>query len=379
MIKSYYDLKITGKDTKRFIHNLHKIHIEFLNIEFINNSVIIKVTEVDYRKILDIKTIYEIEVINVYGIAYIKKFIKKYWLFFMILSFGILMFLGLTNIIFEVEVVHNNKELRNLIIDELKTEGISKYNFIKTYEKKEKIKENILKKHKNKIEWLEIERQGTKYIIKVEERKKDDQIVSDKPQNIVAKKNGLIKKIFSSSGEIVVKKDQYVKKGEILISGTIHNKEEEVAKIHAKGEIYAETWYTVTVELPYHYREEKKTDRSQKVIDIKWFNHSFHLLDFEKYKNTNEQNIFEIKNNLLPISISLINQQEVEIIDKIYTKNNAENEASEIAKKRLRNNLGENIQILYEKNLKITEEDSKIIVVMFYKVYENITAYQEIT
>ena len=43
MITSYYSLKITGKDVKRFIHNLHKMHIEFLNIKFIDNSVIIKI------------------------------------------------------------------------------------------------------------------------------------------------------------------------------------------------------------------------------------------------------------------------------------------------------------------------------------------------
>ena len=74
-----------------------------------------------------------------------------------------------------------------------------------------------------------------------------------------------------------------------------------------------------------------------------------------------------------------IENEEVNVIDKIYTKDNAVTEASSIAKKRLKDNLGENIEILYEKNLKITEEDSKIIVVMFYKVYEDITAYQEIS
>lgn len=376
---SFYDVKISGKDVKRFIHNLHKMRIEFLNIVFEKNSVIIKVSEQDYKRILDIKTIYEIEVVKVYGIAYIKSFIKKYWLFFIVLGFGFLMFLGLTNVVFEIEVVHNDKDLRNLIIDELKNEGIYKHSFVVSYEKKEKIKENILKKYKNKIEWLEIERQGTKYIIKVEERKKNQSNTTNTPQNIIAKKNGLIKKIISSSGEIITKKDQYVKKGDVLISGTIHNKEEEVAKVRAEGKVYAETWYTVTVELPYHYHEEKKIENYQKVIDIEWFSHSYHLLDLKKYNNSNEEVIFKLQNNLLPISIALVKQQEVEIIDKVYTKNNVISEASEIAKKRLKTNLGEDIEILYEKNLKITEEDSKIIVVMFYKVYEDITDYQEIS
>ena len=379
MITSYYSLKITGKDVKRFIHNLHKMNIEFLNIEFEKNSVIVKVTQSDYKKILDIKTIYEINIIKVYGIAAFKQFIKKYILFLVALGIGLLILLGLTNIIFDIEVVHNDKELRELILEELELEGIKKHNLVSSYEKKERIKENILKKYKDKIDWLEIERQGTKYIIKVEERKQKNEIIDNKPRNVIAKKNGLIKKILSSTGEIIIKKDQYVKQGDILISGTIHNKEEEVAKVKAEGKIYAETWYNVKVELPYHYREETKTGNKQKILDIKWFSKNIHLFDFNKYKNSTENEIFKLKNSILPLSISLIENEEVNVIDKIYTKDNAVTEASSIAKKRLKDNLGENIEILYEKNLKITEEDSKIIVVMFYKVYEDITAYQEIS
>lgn len=375
---SFYDIKISGKDVKRFIHNLHKMHIEFLNIVFDKNSVIIKVSENDYKRILEIKTIYEIEVIRVYGLAYVKYFFKKYLLFFICLLLGFIMILGLTNVVFDIEVIHNNKELRELILDELKEEGIYKHGLIVSYEKKESIKAKILKKYKEQIEWLEIERQGTKYIVKVEERKLKQENNNNLPQNVVAKKNGLIKKIVSSSGEIIAKKDQYVKKGDILISGTIHNKEEVVAEVRAEGKVYAETWYNVTVELPYHYHEEIATGNSQKVIDIKWFSNSYHWFDFKKYNNSKEQTIFLLKNSLLPISISLINQKEIEIIDRIYTKNNAVNEASSIAQERLKDNLGEDIEILYEKNLKITEEDSKIIVVMFYKIYEDITDYNQI-
>ena len=35
-------------------------------------------------------------------------------------------------------------------------------------------------------------------------------------------------------------------------------------------------------------------------------------------------------------------------------------------------------KILYEKSLKITEEDSKIVIVIFFKVKEDITDYQAI-
>lgn len=373
-----YDIKITGKDAKRFIHNLHKSRIQFLNIEFNNKSVIIQVNEEDYKKIMNIKTIYEIEVVKMYGMPRLKQLFKKYKIFLITLLFGILFFLSLTNIIFEVEVVHNNKDLREMIMEELKREGITKYKLVVPFKTKEKIKQNIQKKYSDTIEWLEIEREGTKYIVKVEERKKKNTEENQEPRNIIAKKNGMIKKIEAASGTVIAKKDQYVKKGDILISGNIYNKEEIKDQVVATGEVYAETWYTVKVELPYHYREEKLVDNKQKTLEINWLNKTITLFDFKNFKNSNSKDLFSIKNNILPFSISISEKQEKQVIDKIYSKENAIIEASTIAQTRLKDKLGVNIDILYEKNLKLTEEDSKIVVTMFYKVYENIVDYQKL-
>lgn len=376
---SFYDIKISGKDVTRFIYNLHKMHINILNIEKTEKEAIIKVSEEDYKKIKSIKTIYTIKIVKAYGIAKIKQFIKKYLLFLIMLLLGTGVFYCLTNIVFDIEVIHDNKELRELILNELEKEGISKYRLVVSYDKKEKIKETILKKYHDKIDWLEIERQGTKYEIKVEERKQRSDIVDDTPRDIVAKKNGIIKKITASSGEIIAKKDQYVKAGDILIGGTLHNKENVVGTVKADGSIYAETWYTVTIELPYHYHEEIKTTRKQKILQLTWFSKKINLFNFNKYKNSTYENRHLLKNQYLPISVAILEENEVNIVDYIYTKDNAVIEASNIAKKRLNDKLGQNIEILYEKNLKITEENSKIKVVIFYKVYEDITEYQNIT
>ena len=375
---SYYDLKITGKDVKRFLQNLYKMHIEFLHITFLDHSAIVKVSEKDYRKIQEIKTIYEIEVVKLYGIASLVAFVRKYAIFLLFLGLGLLLFFGLTHVIFEVEVIHNNKELRELILEELQKEGICKYHFVVSYEKKEQIKEKILKEHKDQIEWLEIERQGTKYEVKVEERKLNQPKEEETPKNIIAKKDGIVQKITATQGEILVKKDQYVKKGDLLIGGIIHNKEVEVGRVRAEGSVLAETWYDVTVELPYHYHEETKTGISQKYFQITWLNHHFQLFAFHSYPNSNLKTLYQLKNPLLPISLSLVQEEQLQVIDQVYTKENAVLFASDLAKKRLQERIGENIEILYEKNLKITEEDSKIKVVMFYKVLEEIAEQQDI-
>lgn len=375
---NFYSIKITGKDVKRFIRNLYKMNINIYDIKYFDRSAIIKVKTEDYKKIKHIKTIYKVEIVNYYGINKTKHLINTYKIFLIFLVIGFIFLIFLTNIIFDVEVRLNNQELKESVLEELEKYKISKFHFVVSYNKKEKIKNLILTKFNDQVEWLEINRIGTKYVIELEERKKLNQDNDNAPRNIIAKKNGIVTKITSTHGEIVSKKDQYVKKGDILISGIIHKKEDIVDNIKAEGEVYAETWYTVTVELPYHYHEEEKTGKSSKYIKINFLNNDINLLDFKKYKRSKDNNIFTIKNFLLPISISFNKKEEIVVNDQIYTTDNAIGIASNISKNRLIKNLGENIDIIYEKNLKLEEKNSKIIVVMFYKIIENITDYSNI-
>lgn len=374
----YYDLKITGKDVKRFINGLSKMHINLYDIKYYDKSVIIKVNRLDYLKIKKIKTIYNIKIIKYYGVARINYFIYKYKLFLSVLVIGFIFFLFLTNVIFEVEVSTNNKELKEMILDKLKENKISKYNMVVSFSKKEKIKEKILKEYHDKIEWLEINRMGTKYLIDVEERKKIDNDNSNIPRDIVAKKNGIITKITSESGEVVGKIDHYVKKGDILISGTIHKKDDIVGCVKANGLVLAETWYTVSVSLPYHYSEEIDTKNYEYIININFLNSNKELFSFKKYNSYKYNDLYTIKNYLLPMSISLTKKQEIIKKDRVYTIENAYFKASSIAKTKLLEKIGKDSQIIFEKKLKTNEINSKIEVVIFYKVIENITAYQDI-
>ena len=373
-----YDLEITGKDVKRFIISLAKMHINLFQIKYFDKKAIIRVNRKDYLKIKSIKTIYDIKIVRYYGLARYKHFIDTYKLFLIILMIGFVFFMLLTNLIFEIDINTNNKELREIIIDELNAHNIIKYRFCVSFKRKEKIKETILKKYNSKIEWLEIKRIGTKYLIELEERKENN-LESDKtPRNIVAKKSGIITKINSTNGEIIGKVDHYVKKGDILISGSIHKKDEIKDIVRAEGKVLAETWYTVNVALPYHYKEETKTGRSEYIIDIKFINKNKKLFDFKRFNNYNSQQIFNIKNFILPLSISFEKIEEINVKDNVFTDESAYFKASEIARKKLLDSLGKDSEIIFEKKLKTKEINSKIEVVIFYKVIEDITDYSNI-
>lgn len=377
-MENFYEVRITGKDTKRFIRTLHRMKIQLYKIEYQDNSVVIWIDKENFSELKKIKTIYEIELINYHGILKIEYLLEKYSLFIFMMSIGIIFILILSKLIFSVEVIHVKKEYRDFIKEELKKEGIDLFHFQKSFDKQEQIVKKITVTYRDKIEWLEIERIGTKYIAKVEERKYSNINDDGKPRDIIAKKDGRILEIEASTGTVIAKKDQYVKKGDLLISGQIKNKDLLMAEVKAEGKVKALTWYTVNVSLPYHYQEEQATGEKVKTLNIQILSKKWNLFGNKNFKNKKVSSIFKIKNLLLPISISIDEEEKINKTERLYTRDLAIIEASRIAREKLKQKLGSDIEILYEKSLKITEENSKIDIEIFFTIKEDITSYQDI-
>ena len=376
-LRSSIVLNIKGKNVNRFINKLVKQNIDILNIKYINYKEIeIRVFKSDLEKIEKIKSIYELNEVNSYGLIKIRKILikNKILLFFMFIGF--LFILLLTNVIFDVEVVHNKKEIQELLISELKKYGITEKKFVKSFNEIEKIKKEILEKYKDKLEWIEIERVGTKYIVRVEERKIPNSDVETQNRNIVAKKSAIIKTIIAENGVVVKNVNDYVKAGDVIVSGNIYLNEALKSVVRANGKVYGEVWYKSEVEMPFVYYEENYTSNINKVLMLSFLNKIFELFNFNKFENKeiDEKNI--VKHSFLPIKLSLETQREVKKTDKIYTID----EAIEMAKNKsissMESKLNDKEYIISSKNLKVEIKESKIVLEMFFSVYEDITDYR---
>lgn len=374
-----YRIKITGKDPKYFLRHLIVKKIKLYNIVEDHDGISLTVDEVDYAKILKMKTSYNIKIVNRFGVAKLRYLLLKYKyiLFFLFLTLGLMIILS--HFIFFIDVIHSKEEIRELVENDLKEFGISKYKFRVSYAKKEEIRNKILEKEKDKIEWLEIDRIGTRYIVNVEERLIKDNKVDNEVRDIVAKKDAMILNIEAETGEIVRKKYEYVRKGDTIVSGTIKNKEDEVSKVKAEGKVYGEVWYSVTVELPKKYYEEKKTGKTSKALTLRIANKKISVPFSKDNKSYISEDSPILENNLIPIKLVLETKHEIEIIDKEYNMDNSSSEAIKLATKKLEERLDEQSMILSKKVLKKTLKNSKIIVEIFFKVRENITDYKKIS
>lgn len=371
-------INVKGKNIERFIKRLKSNNIDLLKIEYIKyNEINIIIYKKDYERLLELKTIYEVNLKDIYGIIKFREVINIYKYLIAFIIIGIIMLIFLSNIIFNVEVIHNDKNLRNLIISELENYNIKKFKFKKNYNEIQSIKNDILNKYQDKIEWLEIEEKGTSYIIRVEPRIIPDNEISYEKQNVVASKSAIIKKIITKSGEVIKNINSYVNEGDIIISGNIYLNEEIKDTIKADGIVYGEVWYNVKVEYPYVYSEIKEKDNYQDIYVLKLFDKSFEFT-FNKFQDKKIDEKIILQNNILPIYLVKQRQQELETISLLLTSDQAKDKALEESVKKMNEKLDNDEKIIDYKVLNFSVEEDKVILDVFFTVYENITSYSKI-
>ena len=373
-MKNIYIVKIDEKYFKRLI----SYHIYINKIKKQNNYYLLYLDFDNYEKINKFKKIYNIEFVGYKGLVKYKYLLKKHYPFFIMAIFGISLIIFLSNIIFQIDIKTEDKEIKELISRELNSKGISLYKFVKSYEDKESIKKEILNNNKDKLEWIEITREGSKYIVEVEKRIINNENTDTKPRNIVALKNAIILSIEARNGSIVKKLNDYVKKGDVIVSGEITHKDEVVDLVRADAVIYGETWYNVHVSYPIAYQEKKYTGNTKTRLGLTLFTKKYNLFDKTPYKNEEikETNIF--KHQFLPLKLSFEKVYEVIDEDNIYTVDEACEEAVKLARSKILAKLPKDSKILSQKKLKIIVNNSTIDVDVFFKVYENITDTKEI-
>lgn len=279
---------------------------------------------------------------------------------------------------FEIEIVYNDGEVRDFIKKELKNYGISEKTWKKSYSELMDIKEKILEKNKTRLEWLEIEVSGVRYIVRLEERKLAEEKKVYPKQHVVSKKDAVIKQIQAQNGVVVKNINDYVKKGDILISGSIALNETVKENVAALGKVYGEVWYTVTVDYPLIYEERKETGKKRTTLSIQFLNQNIDLFPFQTFRFFNKKEKVLLKQGWIPITLVKQKQKEVTLISEILTEEEAIKKAILKAKTQMESQLNDKEEIKYEKCLKVERKDSKIEIEVFFTVLEDITDYVEI-
>ena len=375
---SHYIIKIEGRRPNSLLSLLIILKIPFIKKKETKDYLILEIEEEYFQKIKKLAPTYEITILKRTGKAYLIHLYKTKKIFLYSTIFAFLVIILLTNIIFSVRVVETDREIKDMILADLRENGITRFRFKVSYKRKEAIIEKILEKEKAYLEWLEIEEIGTMYQIKVIRRINNPKEEELKPRSIVAKKKGRITRIEADYGEVTTKKNDVVDKGDTLISGLIKNKEEIKTKVAARGKVYAEVWYQVNLNLPTLYQEEIKTGNKKNTLEIIFLDKNIFISELFKYNNSISKETVLYNNPLIPFRISFTKKEEIKLKQVAYQEDKTLKKIKKLAVDKLKQRIGNDIKILAINVLKKKASADKIEVELFFKVEEDITSYESL-
>ena len=375
---SHYIIKIEGRRPNSLLSLLIILKIPFIKKKETKDYLILEIEEEYFQKIKKLAPTYEITILKRTGKAYLIYLYKTKKIFLYSIIFAFLVIILLTNIIFSVRVVETDKEIKDMILTDLRENGITRFRFKVSYKRKEAIREKILEKEKDYLEWLEIEEVGTMYQVKVIRRINNPKEEELKPRSIVAKKKGRITRIEADYGEVTTKKNDVVDKGDTLISGLIKNKEEIKTKVAARGKVYAEVWYQVNLNLPTIYQEEIKTGNKKNTLEIIFLDKNIFISELFKYNNSISKETVLYNNPLIPFRISFTKKEEIKLKQVAYQEDKTLKKIKKLAVDKLKQRIGNDIKILAINVLKKKASADKIEVELFFKVEEDITSYESL-
>src|SRR5699024_8138043 len=174
----------------------------------------------------------------------------------------IIFLFGLANIAWKMEISGVSEETELNIREKLEKEGLYEGAWTCNTLDIDLIQQHVLHEMPE-LMYIGIRKKGTTYYIDAIEKQQEKRIEELPNRHIDTTKNGEIESIYVKKGIYKEAVNDIVEKGDLLVSGEIEKEAEEeedkdkneddkeqLQKVAAEGEVYANTWYEMDVTSP---------------------------------------------------------------------------------------------------------------------------------
>lgn len=206
----------------------------------------------EYFKIAKYKEIHYLKTTGIFG--YIRFFLskKRNWssLLASILSLWIY-----SNTIWDISIKGENANLTEQLLNSFNQAGIHQFAMFVSDTELMNLEEKLRQSYFKEIEWLNIERKGDSLKIVYMPRKQAfKEILKYEP--LISKKEAIVAYFEVESGRKLVKINDYVKIGDVLVTPDIIDAFGNTKKTYVKGVIFGYTMYTLEAELEWPYQDD---------------------------------------------------------------------------------------------------------------------------
>ena len=207
--------------------------------------------------------------------------------------------------IWDFEVTGNETVPTETILHALREHGVHRGTFIYSFRSQD-ICNRVLPELKD-LCWVAVNVRGCKAYVQVRERVRAPERVNEsEPTNVIAAKPGLITKVRALDGEKRVLPGTSVQQGQLLFAGVVDTGGTEKPSVTTrflagKGEVWARTWYDLTVRVPLTYEKKVYTGKEKRSHTLIWGENRLKIgakgssicnVDCDKIKNQTQWTLF---------------------------------------------------------------------------------------
>lgn len=384
-LRGYLTIRVEGLNIEKFLNISVSRSISFWNVKRVSMTEIeLKINIKGYRSLKKIlkRTGCQISIIDKRGLPFFVSKVnnrKMLGIGFIIFIFLILV---LSSFIWSIRITGTNITSTKEIERNLAELGV-RPGALKLDLSVSEIENNMLIRMET-LSWIKVRFIGTRAEVEVKERVSPPKIIPENtPCDVVAKRDGVILKIVSSMGDASVKQGTPVRKGDVLITGTLNRESSGIRYVHAAGEVIARTWYECSFSVPLQKTEKVRTGKKitnvylitgSKKIQIKNSTIPYKSYDkIEKSAKIIDTDIFQ-----LPIEIVLEEYYETQGKLITLTADEAVSEAADSVEKAIIGSLPPGSKILNRK-IETDIKDNAAIANATIETIEDIGVQEEIS
>ncbi|KMK75954.1 sporulation protein YqfD [Alkalihalobacillus pseudalcaliphilus] len=292
----------------------------------------------------------------------------------------IMLFVG-SNMVWGIEVKGASPQVETQLIKLIHEIGLKKGKFQFQLPPEEDI-QTYVTEQLDGATWVGVKKKGTTYEFEVVEQTLPERAELLDPRHLVSTRKAIIHDIYVEHGQALVKPNDFVQKGDILISGYI-GKEGNEQIVPAVGVVRGEIWYKSHVEtsiesLFTNLTGEHKEKHYLQVFGLDIPIWGFGKTEYENFREFEDEKPFQFLKWELPLAYKKTTISETTPFQRTYSKEDAIEKAKEFSKKELMKRLPDNAEVHGEKLLHETLENGKVILEIHYEVIEDIMQVQPI-
>lgn len=369
-MQGYLRIRVEGYSPERFLNLCSNHDILIWGLENHGNSYEMYISIRGFRQLKPIirKTKTKIKILRRYGMPFFLHKYRKRKMFFIGILLSCCIIYMLSLFIWDIQIEGNYSKTTDVLMDFLDSKSIY-HGISKKDVNCEKI-ETMIRNEFSDIIWASVEMKGTRLIIHVQESTDVEAVKSEdtqSPTDICAEKEGIVTEIITRKGTPLVAPGTVVKEGDILVQGRMEiiNDNGEVGAYqycNADADILIKSVYDYAESFSLNYIKKEYTGGDKKEYYIKVLSKKLYIPGmknkFKKYDTIIEEHQLKLWDNFyLPFYLGKIKKEEYKNVERVYTKEEAEQLAAQHLEEFCENLRKKGVQIL-ENSVKIQVDEA---------------------